>query len=73
VGDLLELGLGGLVVRVLLERAAVGVEGGGRVADRLGLDGADLQQQLDALADGVGGGDLDLEVWTTCGQACRRS
>jgi hypothetical protein len=61
VGDLLELGLGRLVVRVLLERAAVGVERGGGVADRLGLDPADLQQQLDTLAHGLGCGDLDLE------------
>ena len=62
MGDLLELGLGRLVVRVLLERPAVGVECGRRVADSLGQDGADLQEQLDARADGVRGRDLDLEA-----------
>ncbi len=61
VGELLELGLRGLVARVVAERAAVGVERRGGVADVVGQDGADLQQQADALVDGPGRGDLDLE------------
>ena len=59
--ELLELGLSGLVPRVLPEGPAVGVERGGGVADVVGEDRSDQDQQLDALGDAGGGGDLNLE------------